>query len=333
MKEPSKPVSRITSSHLGPNPLDLAEADLVDLLGRQVEGGEPADLFFVVRPSARQIGGAQRLSRVRLILADEEVEEPLVGRRHRLVDRGLGLGQDPLPVHLFDRLRQVLERGPEGAVLRLVCDVGRDRVLVAVEHYARQAEAALEPGAHVALLLLEEGRQCPHPGDVVVVVIRGPERHRAVHARKPHVETGVRVERHLVLAELEALHAAPELALEHPRVDPVRRAEPVEMDLLEPPQEIATPFDPALDRLQAGVGQLVVPAVVADTRRELRTLDEPSRPVLVEEGVELFASVRGRRTGDQCHHGQYRQRRSIQSQPAHRTPNPIAAAGLGAGAR
>ena len=315
--------------HLGPDPRDLAEADLVHLLRRQVEGGEPAHLVRVVGLPVRQVGGADGLPGPRQVLADEEVVETLVGRHDRVRNRGLGIGQDPLAVHLSHRRRHLLERRPEGAVLRVVDDVGGDRVLVALEGHSRQGEAALDPRAHVALLLLEVGRDRPHPGDVVVVVVRCPERHRAMHPGEPHVEAGVRVERHLVAAELEALHAAPKLALEHPGVDPVRRAEPGNVDLIEAPQHIAAPFHPAPDRLEAHVRQLVVPAVIADARRELRALDEPGRPVLVEQGVELVAGVGSRRAGGQRgQRNQHRQRRGhrFQSHSAHWKRQPYRSA-------
>ena len=307
------------------------------LLRRQVEGGEPAHLVRVVGLPVRQVGGADGLPGPRQVLADEEVVETLVGRHDRFGDRGLGIGQDPLAVHLPDRRRHLLERRPEGAVPRVVDDVGGDRVLVAVQRYPRQGEAALDSSSHVALLLLEVGRNRPHPGDVVVVVVRGPERHRPVHAGEPHVEAGVRVERHLVAAELEALHAAPKLALEHPGVDPVRRAEPGDVDFLEAPQHVAAPLHPALDRLKADVGQFVVPTVIADARRELRALDEPGRPVLVEQSVELVAGVRSRRAGGQRgqrnRRNQHRQRggRPSQSHSAHRKRQPYRSAVDGSG--
>ena len=323
--------------HLGPDPRDLAQADLVNLLRRHVEGGEPPHLIRVVGLAVRQVGGADGLPGPRQVLADEEVVETLVGRYDRVGDRGLGIGQDPLAVHLSHRRRHLLERRPEGAVLRVVDDVGGDRVLIALERHPRQGEAALDPRAHVTLLLLEVGRNRPHPGDVVVVVVRGPEGHRAMHPSEPHVEAGVRVERHLVATELEALHAAPKLALEHPGVDPVRRAEPGDVDFLEAPQHVAAPFHPTFDRLQADVGQLVVSAVIADARRELRALDESGRPVLVEQGVELVAGVGSRRAGgqpgqrNQRHRHEQRGGHPFQSHsahcrvPAHGRGNPIEA--------
>ena len=70
--------------HLRADALDLAQAGLVDLLRREVEGRELADLVAVVRAAVRQLGRAERRARAGEVLVAEEVEEVARSRRPRL---------------------------------------------------------------------------------------------------------------------------------------------------------------------------------------------------------------------------------------------------------
>ena len=140
--------------HLGFDARDLGEADLVHLVGGEIERRVPAHALRVVVGAAGQIARGDRIARRRQVLVDEEAMEHAVSGRHLLEDRQPRFAPRAAAVRLGD-LRQRGERRPEHAVLGTRDVVDGHRFLEALEHDARLHHAARNPCAQVGDLLLD----------------------------------------------------------------------------------------------------------------------------------------------------------------------------------
>jgi len=110
--------------------------------------------------------------------------------------------------------RELDERFPEDAPGRIVHNMRNDRVVVAFERCARNGHAAFQPETHQCDLLANVSRPRFQSADVVLVIFDGGERHLLREAREAGVKTGIGVDRHLVIAEVEGLDRLVDLALE-----------------------------------------------------------------------------------------------------------------------
>ena len=68
--------------HLAPNPRDLGEPDVVDLLWREVRRGPHRDVVGIPGLAIRQVARCDRLPGPRQVFIFGEFEQPFVGRRH-----------------------------------------------------------------------------------------------------------------------------------------------------------------------------------------------------------------------------------------------------------
>ena len=163
--------------HLGGDAFDFLEADLVDLLRRQVGRRVLADVVLVVRAPVGKVVRAEGRARVREVLVVEEGEEIAVAGDGPLHDRLASFFAQPLALIGRDGWRELLERRPEDALRDVVDDVRRHRLVVAGERRARHREPALDPHPHQLDLFVDEPPPLPQPADVVLVVLDGSERH------------------------------------------------------------------------------------------------------------------------------------------------------------
>src|SRR3989475_10115244 len=88
--------ARDEAVHLRPDALHLAQAALVDLLGRERRGSELADSVSIPGRAVRQRAHPDGLARLREVGADEIVVQFAVGRRHALRIRRRGRPPEPL---------------------------------------------------------------------------------------------------------------------------------------------------------------------------------------------------------------------------------------------
>ena len=170
------------------------EADLVNLLRRQVERRELPDHRLVVGFAVRQLLGGQRGARLDQIFLADEVEQLRIRGHDALGDDAARFG-----THLFllvgrDRRRQRLERQVQRVgLVRL--QVGLDRAIATRDRNLRHGEAAREAGAHVDDLLVEVARHVAQSAEIAAILVR---RGIAFARREVGPEERVGVERRFV---------------------------------------------------------------------------------------------------------------------------------------
>jgi len=97
-------------SHCGIDPRDFLEADLVDLLGAEVERRELTDIRAIISVTLRHFASRKSLPRLREIFVADEAEQLAVGGHHRLPDRRRRFPAKRLPFGRGDGRRHVVER-------------------------------------------------------------------------------------------------------------------------------------------------------------------------------------------------------------------------------
>ena len=274
----------------------------MDLLRRDVEGGEVTHAVRVVLAPAGKVGGGGRGTGPGHILAHHEVEEGAVPRDGTVHHGGAAVGHEPRPIGLRHAGGKAAEGRVEHALVGIVDDVGADGHVVAVEHHPREREAGPEALAHVRDLLRDVGGERPEAADVVPVIEGIGERRGAGQLREPGMKTGVGVDRKLPVAELVVRDVVLQLAGEHVVADAVRNVEAGAVDCLETLQRRPAAVRRALEVGRRRRGEPVVVSVVADSRSEQRLLPQPRFPFLVEEPMEIGRHRERRREQDHIDH-------------------------------
>ena len=112
--------------HFRPDPRDLRKTELVHLLRRHRGARVIAHEVRVPRRAVRQLRQADASTRIRQVLGLEIVVQPAIGRHHDGRDLlFIGLHQ-PLAIRHAEARREVQDRLPEDALLRIVDELRRE---------------------------------------------------------------------------------------------------------------------------------------------------------------------------------------------------------------
>jgi hypothetical protein len=143
----------------------------VDVLRLERERRELADLRLVEGLAVRKVAGRDRAPGLRHVGLAHEVEQPAVGRQHRLRDDLRRLRAQGALL----RRRRARRKGAEGPVERRaggIRDGGhrRQRQVAPREHDLRHREAGADAFPQQLDVLVEEARDVSQAGEVAVVV-------------------------------------------------------------------------------------------------------------------------------------------------------------------
>ena len=143
--------------HLCLDARHLLQANLVDLLCRQIQRRELLDHGLVVGLAIRHRGCRERRASLRHVLGAHESEEPLVCRCDDLTEHRLRFGAHRVLVRLGDTRGHLRERREQriGAV-RL--EVRLDRLITPNDRHARHRKTPRQAGSHTGDLLVEVAR-------------------------------------------------------------------------------------------------------------------------------------------------------------------------------
>jgi hypothetical protein len=249
--------------HLRVDRRHLAQADGVDLVGREVERGVFADLLAVIRLAIGQGFGGQRGARLRHVFVAEERQQLRVGGNHVVGDRRARLRPQRIGVLRRHRRRHMRERRVQRAVLgSLQPGHGGDGRVTPVEHRARHGEAARQPQAHVGDFLVHPRRDLFQPRDVIAVLRLGAQVVALQDVAHVGPERRVAVERHLPLHEPLRGGEVADLLAVHRVVDPLAVAQRLRVDPVQLRQHVVPVGEPT--RLAGGVD--VIQATLARLR-------------------------------------------------------------------
>ena len=204
----------------------------MDLLRSQVQRRVFLDLLRVIGLPFGHLARPEASARLRQIFLAIEFEEISVG------------GCD----HLFDDLTRflpqctLLERGdrerrhdrkrtPEGALFRVVDDIGGKAAIAPFKRHARYAEPARQAGAGIGFLFGEIARDIAHPFDIAPIFLLALQG-EALGQIAPEIV--VAVEGHFPLAEVGIADFRFEQVAENRRIDPALCRQGCGVDRVEP---------------------------------------------------------------------------------------------------
>jgi hypothetical protein len=249
--------------HLGPDAGDFVEADLVDLLGRQVCGGVLARVERVRLRSIGHLPDADAVVAGGQILLFEEVLELPVGGHQKLLDRDDGvIGQRFL---LFGGKRGGIrfEWPVKGTVLRFIDDLLGDLRGDPAHDDLRQQDFLLHALAHQGGGLRDEIRQLVQPLEPILVIldrVKGQGGNHVVGGLHP----ALLAERAEKEAEAEPLDVHREIALVKIVVELIRRRQRRPVDRAQSFEGFLRVNMPRLDRGERLVLPTVIEPVIAE---------------------------------------------------------------------
>ena len=273
--------------HLGLDALDLAEAELVDFVGRHVRGGAAVDVVLVALLAVGQRGDGQSGAAVRRVFGAHESRERLVSGNDVGVD-GVGdlLGQALL---VFG--------GDAGGIFfcRQQERIGVDDALALhgnlFEEKSNGHEVVFHAGAKDFGGLGEDARNLLQAGDVVLVVLDGIEGDGERQVREAGMDAVLLVDGHLVFFEVVVGDALLQNANEQIVGESVLVGEAGGGDGLKARQEILVGLMALGDGGERVVGELVVVAIVAEGRGALGKVAEIGFVLFIEESVLRRQSI------------------------------------------
>ena len=270
--------------HLSGDAVDLLEADLVDLGGSEVSGGEAAKGGLVAPLAAAEGVDGKRGAGVGDVVRGDESGELLVGRENLVVDRGGDLVRETILFGVGKVCGEFLERKDEW--------VGRDDSFgLAGNLFGDEVdgdEVIVDAGAKDFFGLEECLGDLVKARDVVFVMLDGVEWHgkRKVGEVGMDASTATRgAEGHLVLFEVIVFDALLELAEEEIVGDQVLLGEARGIDGFDAGQIGELALVPGSRGGEGVVAEQVVVAVVTDGSREDRIHLEAGLPGVVKDGV------------------------------------------------
>jgi hypothetical protein len=256
--------------HLAADPRDLRTARLVHLVRGQVQRGEHPHTMAIVIAAVGQLGGADRAPAGRRIFVPQESQKPSIAGNNMAGDRRASGLRQPRALGLRHPRRKVPQRPEQQAALRIVNDVGRDRLLVAFQHHRRQNQPLLDARPHQLDVLIRVPAKIHQPRYVVVVVPGRVQGQVSSQLGKRDVEAGLIRDRHQVRLGTGLGDGVLEQASEDVVVCPIGAAQPRSVNLLPAGQKPAPGRQsPPLVR-QRFTRQLIVPAMVSQARGEYR---------------------------------------------------------------
>ena len=269
---------------------DLAQADLVDLIGGEIRRRALADAHVVAMDAVGERPHPDLAAAVRRVVVLHERGELAVRGEHAVADRAEELAADAPALGLGDRRGEIRQRLRERRLLRrLRGDAGRLRRNF-LEEELRRHEAVLHPLPHRrdrVVHLLREGAHALH---VVVVVLRAVEGQQRRELRGEEVDAADLRDRHLPFLQLEVLDPLAEHAQHQDLVERLLLGEAGGVDGLEAADEAPALGNVLVQRGLGVVAGLVVVALVAEDRGELRLRAQRVLPMLVQEVLQRFAA-------------------------------------------
>src|ERR1051325_2066669 len=269
----------------------FVEADLVNLLGREIAGGLLLHAEGVARLAVGQRPDADVRPPLRRVFVAHERLEFLVRRNDGVLDgleRGLA---DALLVGVGDAVRKLRERQRERRFVgRRVADVG-GLAGDFVEQELRRHQLRGHAFAHVGDGVVEGHRELAAADDVVVVVLHSLEGQRRRQLRRAEVKAAHLIDGRLPAVELRPFDALRRIAHHQIAIEPLLFAEAGGVDRFEALQEPPGLFEIGAHRGLGDIADLVVASLVAEDRRGLRIRPHRVFPLLVEEIVESLAAA------------------------------------------
>jgi hypothetical protein len=274
---------------------DLIQADLMDLVGRQIGRGHLLDPRGVARCTVGQRPHSDLGPPVRHVVVAQERREHPVCRLDLIAHRGQDRSADPVPVGCRDLGRELVERLCKRAVLGGLAGEGLGLPDALFEQDARRNEVLLEAAFHERDHLFEHVRQRAEPDGVVVVVLDRRERELGHALSQPDVLPRDLVDWHQPVLEscpvellLQSAHH--ELLVQHFLI-----REPRGVDRLEPGQELPGRRQLGGDRLERVVPPAIIVSAIAQPAGEHGRRAQHVLPLLVEQCGQLPAALVERR--------------------------------------
>ena len=180
------------------DPRDFAQAQIVDVVGRQRQRRVLLDQIGIELGTALHVDQPDALARDRQIFLRQEVAQPLIGRADLVADHRRGLGAQACLVGFGDARGEGLERRVEGRSLdalrqlqvELVDDVAHDQLGLDHARLHTLAEATDRRVDDIGIAVM--------PADIVLIILHRLERRHALaggEVRIERVEAGEVVDR------------------------------------------------------------------------------------------------------------------------------------------
>ena len=216
--------------HLRRDALHFLQPDLMHLRGRDVHGGHHLHGFRIAPLAVRQAFDRELGASFGVVIGSQEFRELLVSGNDIVVNRFRDLVGQPLLVR-FRKVRWKLLRRQEEWVR------GDDAVALAgqfLEHELGRHQAVLEALSHHLGRLIEHARDLVQPGNVILVVRHGIERHAQRQIGQPGVDAILLVHRHLIILQAVVDVLPLQLPLQQTMAQQVVVAHPVGRDRFQP---------------------------------------------------------------------------------------------------
>ncbi len=266
----------------------------MDLFGSEVGGGAGAGEIGIRGVSIGDLPGADLLKRCRNVFLLHEISEALIGGQNVALDGLPTSGGQALLVRFRERRRHFQKRLVEavpGWVLPVhTVELGEDFF---ANHFGQQ-DVFLDSLAHQSNVLVHVGGKVVHAAEPVVVVLDRLKAQRIDHIfdRLDSIE---RIGAHQIPLVLFTLEIVVGVVLEDVVADLVLRGELGAVDGVQAGEHLAGVLELLVQRVEAEVFPLVVPAAVAQFRGSHRIVRHLVLPVLIEQLMQgLGGGIVGR---------------------------------------
>ena len=268
--------------HLFLDACHFLQANLVDLLCRQVQRRELLDHGLIVGLTVGHRGRRERGASLRRVLGAHEGEEPLVCRSDGLTEHRLRLGAQRRLVRLGDARGYLRERRIQ-RIGGVALDVRLDRLVTPHDRHARHRKTTREAGPHVGDLLVEVARHVAKTAQIGAIAADGDE---ALARREVGPEEGVAIEGRFVGPELDLVRERVNGGAEDLRVHLLLRREIDERNAVQRRQRSRPVGQPRLLRRGINPGEAIARTRLAGLIAPASHLLSPPIPLFGVEGSE-----------------------------------------------